>query len=118
VVGINDALGAWHNVPVDDMSRNEVAESLERLADQSVWNPELWQRCFDLVTANWDNELLAYIHDDVIHYSGEFRSHNILGFRVKPDRDQLENYRYEFRCIASALRLSMPLGEALKKYGL
>jgi len=104
--------------PVDEATRNEVAECLEQLADQTVWDPELWQRCYDLVKANWDNELLKYVHDDVIHYSGEFHSHNIFGFRVKPHRYQLENYRQEFRDIATALRTSMSLSEAKKKYGL
>jgi len=43
---------------------------------------------------------------------------NILGFRVKPDRFELEQYRQEFRDIAAALRSSMSLSEAKKKYGL
>jgi hypothetical protein len=68
---------------MDETTRKEVAECLEQLADQAVWNPELWQRCYDLVKANWDNELLKYVHDDVIHYSGEFHSRNIFGFGVK-----------------------------------
>jgi hypothetical protein len=41
---------------------------------------------------------------------------NILGFRVKPDRYQMENYRQEFRGIASALREHLSLNEAKKKY--
>jgi hypothetical protein len=103
---------------MEDGPRNEVAECLERLADQQVWNPELWQRCYDLVRANWDNELLGYVYDEVVHYSGVFHSYNIFGFRVKPDRYQLENYRYEFRSIAAALRSSLSLSEAKSKYGL
>ncbi len=103
---------------MDETTRNEVAQCLELLAGQEVWNPELWQRCHDLVKANWNNELLKYVYDDVVHYSGEFHSRNILGFRVKPDRRQLEDYRYEFRSIAAALRSSMPLSEAEQKYGL
>ena len=103
---------------LDDVTRNEVAECLESLADQAAWNPELWQRCYDLVRANWDNDLLGYILDDLIHYSGEFHSHNILGFRVKPNRRQLEQYRQEFRDIAAALRSFMSLIDAKKKYAL
>jgi hypothetical protein len=103
---------------MDEATRNEVAACLEGLAGQEAWNPEVWQRCYELVKANCENELLEYVHDDVIHYSGLFHSRNILGFRVKPDRHQLENYRYEFRSIAAALRSSMPLSEAEKKYGL
>jgi hypothetical protein len=55
---------------MDDLTRNEIAECLEQLAAQPAWNPELWQRCYDLVAANMDDELLAYIHDDLIHYTG------------------------------------------------
>lgn len=103
---------------MDQATRNEVAECLERLADQAEWNPDLHKRCYDLATANWDDELLKYVHDDLIHYDGEFHSRNILGFRVKPGRYQLERYRREFRGIASALRSSMSLSEAKKKYEL
>jgi hypothetical protein len=103
---------------MDEATRNEVAQCLERLAEQEAWNPELWQRCYDLVKANCDNELLKYVHDDVIHYSGNFSAWNILGGRVGPDCDQLEDYRYEFRSIAAALRSFIPLSEAEKKYGL
>jgi hypothetical protein len=101
---------------MEDATRKEIAERLDELADQQQWNPELWQRCYDLVGAHRDNELLAYVHDDLIHYSGEFHSRNLLGFRVKPDRYQMENYRQEFRGIASALREHLSLNEAKKKY--
>jgi hypothetical protein len=57
---------------MDDVTRREVAESLESLAEQASWNPELCQRCYDLVRANSDNELLGCVLDDLIHYSGEF----------------------------------------------
>lgn len=101
---------------MDEEARIEVADSLERLAEQSIWNPALWQRCHDLVQANWDNELLEYVYDDVVHYSGAFHSRNIFGFRVKPDRHELENYQYEFRSIAEAVRSEMALTEAKAKY--
>ena len=103
---------------MDEITRNEVASSLERLADAERWNSDLWKRCHELVKANWEDELLAYVYDDVVHYSGAFHSRNIVGFRVKPGRYQLEHYRQEFRDIAAALRSSMSLGEAKKRYGL
>jgi hypothetical protein len=103
---------------MDDGIRNEVAGCLERLADQEVWNLELWQRCHDLLKANWDDELLEYVYDDVVHYSGEFHARNIFGFRVKPDRHQLRRYRQEFRDIATALRSHIPLSEAQIRYEL
>ena len=79
---------------MEDATRNEIDDRLDELADQQQWNSELWQRCHDLVDAHHDNELLAYIHDDLIHYSGEFHSVNLLGFRVKPNRYKMENYRF------------------------
>lgn len=101
---------------MEDATRKEIADRLDELAGEQHWNPELWQRCYDLVGAHHDNELLSYIHDDLTHYSGEFHSLNLLGFRVKPDRRQLENYRHEFRGIAAALREHLSLMEAKKKY--
>jgi hypothetical protein len=103
---------------MDEATRNEVAECLERLADEAEWNPDLHKRCYDLVGANWDNELLKYIHDDLIHYDGLFHSRNILGFRVKPNRRELEDYRHEFRSIAAALRAGLSLVDAKKQFGL
>jgi hypothetical protein len=102
---------------MDDNARGEIAGCLESLASQKTWNSELWQRCYDLVCANREDELLAYVHDDLIHYSGEFHSRNILGFAVKPDRYQLENYRQEFPDAAASLRAGLSLADAQKKYG-
>jgi hypothetical protein len=101
---------------MEDATRNEIADCLDELADKQEWDAEIWQRCYNLVGAHRDNELLAYIHDDLVHYSGGFHSVNLLGFRVKPDRYQMENYRQEFRGIASALRERLSLNEAKKKY--
>jgi hypothetical protein len=103
---------------MDEATRNEVAECLERLADEAEWNPDLHKRCYNLAAANWDNELLKYIHDDLIHYSGVFHSRNIFGFRVKPNRHELEDYRHEFRSIAAALRAGLSLVDAKKQFGL
>jgi hypothetical protein len=69
---------------MDDIARNEVAECLERLADQPDWNPDVWQQCHDLVKADWDNELLGYVYDDIIHYDGVFHLGNILVFVQSP----------------------------------
>lgn len=103
---------------MEDSNRIEIAESFERLADQSDWNAELWQRCHDLVAAHLDDELLAYIYDEIIHYSGLFDSQNILGFRVQPRLDQIEVYRREFRVVAHAVRTGMTLTEFKKRSGL
>jgi hypothetical protein len=103
---------------MDETSRKQVADSLVRLAEQSEWNPQVWQRCHDLVQANWDDELLGYVYDDLVHYSGVFHSYNLLGFRLKPDYNQLEHCRQEFRDIATALELGLSLSEAKQKFEL
>jgi len=103
---------------LNDTTRNAVADALEHLANQQEWNSEAWQRCYELVAGNWESELLEYVHDDLIHYDGVFHSRNILGFRVKPDSDQLEQYRQEFRSIAAAVRANLSLTEAKEKYDL
>jgi hypothetical protein len=67
---------------------------------------------------NWEDELLAYVYDDLVHYSGVFQSYNLLGLHVKPDRGQLEHYRQEFRDMATALRSGLSLSEAKQKFEL
>ena len=90
---------------MDDATRNEIAESLEQLAAQPVWNAELWQRCYDLVAANLNDELLAYIHDDLIHYTGRSL------FRSEPRPADLQRFSLEFRDIAGALRSRMSMAD-------
>jgi hypothetical protein len=104
---------------MDEKTRCYVADCLENLASQDSWNSDAWRRCYDLVSANMDgDQLLKYVHDDIIHYEGEFHSRNILGFRVKPDQSQLERYRQEFRDVACSLRARLSLHDAKEKYGL
>jgi hypothetical protein len=103
---------------MDENTRNGIAESLVNLADQDDWNGDAWQRCFRLIEANHEDELLRYVYDDLIHYSGIFHEYNLLGIRTKPDKVVLENYRQEFRDIATALRTGLSLSEAQQKYGL
>ena len=95
---------------MDDATRNEIAECLERLAAQPAWNAELWQRCYDLVAANLNDELLAYIHDDLIHYTG----HSL--FRSEPRPADLQSFSQEFRDMAGALRSRMSVTDFKKYY--
>jgi hypothetical protein len=97
---------------MDDATRNEIAESLEQLAAQPVWNAELWQRCYDLVTANLKDELLAYIHDDLIHYTGTPL------FRSEPRPADLQRFSQGFRDIAEAVRSRMTPTDFKKRYEL
>ena len=105
-------------IGMDEETRNAIAKALEDLANQESWNSEVWQHCYDLVKANWENELLAYVHDDLIHYDGEFHSRNLLGFHVKPNTHRLNDYRHEFRSIATALRTGLSLPNAKKQFSL
>lgn len=93
---------------VNDTTRGEIAECLDQLAAQTSWNEELWQRCYDLVKANWDDELVEYIYDDLVHYSGRplLRSRSAY----------LQPYSQEFRNFAVALRSKMSLAEFKKQY--
>ena len=103
---------------MDDTTRQSIAEALEALAAEQSWNPESWQRCYDFVKTHSGEELLAYIHDDLIHYDGAFHERGLLGFRVKPNQALLDDYRYEFRSVATALRARMTLTQAKKEFSL
>lgn len=95
---------------MDDATRKEIADCLDELAAQHVWNDALWQRCYDLVTANWDDELVEYLHDDLIHYSGRPL------FRSEPRPADLQAYSQEFRDFAVALRSRMSVAEFKKHF--
>lgn len=98
---------------MDDSTRTQIAESLDALANQDVWNADVWQRCYDLVDANTAMDpLVEYVFDDIIHYSGR----RLL--RSKPIPADFNQYRQEFRDVAAALRERLSLTEAREKYGL
>jgi len=97
---------------MDDATRNEIAECLEQLAAQPAWNAELWQHCYHLVAANLNDELLACIHDDLIHYTGGPL------FRSEPRPADLQSFSQEFRDIAGALRSRMSVTDFKKRYEL
>jgi hypothetical protein len=95
---------------MDDATRSEIVECLERLAVEPAWNAELWQRCYDLVTANLNDELLAYIHDDLIHYTARPL------FSSEPRPVDLQRFSQEFRDIAGALKSRMSVTDFKKTY--
>jgi hypothetical protein len=95
---------------MDDRTRNEIAQGLETLASQPVWNDEVWQRCFNLVEANADDELIAYFIDDLIHYTGRPL------FRREPRSSDIRRYSQEFRDMAHAVRSRMSLSDFKKNY--
>ncbi len=99
---------------MNDVTRREIADSLEQLANQEHWKPEIWLRCHDLLQAHLDDELLRSVYDEIVNYSGVFQSQKVFGLRVRPRRYHLQLYQREFRDIATALRLNLPLS-SLKK---
>lgn len=96
---------------MDDKTRIEIAQSLEALAEQSVWNAAVWQRCFDLVNANADDELVAYFYDDLVHYTGTPL------FRREPRPQGIQVFSQEFRDMAHAVRSQMTLSDFKRLYG-
>jgi hypothetical protein len=84
--------------------RLEVADTLDSIAAHSGWNDELSRRFNSLLEQTDVDGLLAYAAEELIHYSGVFNSLNLLGFRVKPDKNQVEGYKDEFRQVAEAIR--------------
>ncbi len=92
---------------MDDAVRNEIAECLENLAAQAVWNAAIWQRCFDLVNAHADDELIAYFIDDLIHYTG-------TPLFSRPA--DIKTYSQEFRDMAQAVRSRMSLSDFKKNH--
>jgi hypothetical protein len=99
---------------MNDATRNQIAEALETLAAQPVWNDEVWKHCYELVSANMNDSLVAYVHDDLIHCSAE----PLFRFRNPPTHPDFDSYKQEFRDVAEALRTRMSLAEAQKKFGL
>jgi hypothetical protein len=96
---------------LDDVKRIEIAKALEALAAQDAWSADVWQRCYDLVGANADeDDLLGYVHDDLIHYTGK------RFFRSAPLPKDFNPYRQEFRDVATALRARMSLADYKKNY--
>jgi len=95
---------------MNDATRNEIAECLEQLAREFRWNAKLWQRCYDLVTANLDDELLEYLHDDLTHYTGTAL------FRSEPRPVDVQGYSQEFQDFAVAIRSRLSLAELKKQY--
>jgi len=95
---------------MNDATRNEIAVCLEELAAQDRWNGDLWQRCYDLVGANADDELLAYLHDDLIHYTGRPL------FSSEPRPSDLQIHAQEFRDFAAAIRSGMSLAHFKELY--
>ena len=84
--------------------RLEIAAVLDAIASHSGWSDELWSKFNALLEQADVGGILAYAYEEVVHYSGEFNSRNLLMIRVKPDEIQVRGYKAEFRQIADAIR--------------
>ena len=84
--------------------RRQIAENLDAWADEGGWNEERWTQFNALMKSTHVDGLLAHAEEELIHFSGLFHARNIFLVRVKPEKNQIESYRDEFRNIAIALR--------------
>jgi len=84
--------------------RLEIADTLDSIAAYSGWSDDLSRHFDDLLELVYVDGLLAHAAEELIHYSGQFNAMNLLGFRVKPDKSQVESFKDEFRQVAEAIR--------------
>ncbi|HEY6384879.1 MAG TPA: hypothetical protein VIX91_04270 [Candidatus Acidoferrum sp.] len=61
------------------------------------------------------DELLAHAHEELNHYSGQFSARNLLGFRVKPNKDRVAGHKEDFLMIAAAIRSGMTWNEFMRQ---
>ena len=95
----------------------EAADILDRFAERSSWNEELWGRFDQIIKKVSVDRLLAAADEALIHYSGLFGQVNILGFRVPPTPTEVCDLQIHLHAIAHALRhgLSLEDLESIKK---
>jgi hypothetical protein len=98
--------------------RLQIADVLDAWAAEPGWNDQLWNQFNSLMKLTLVDGLLAHADEEVIHYSGVFNARNILLVRVKPDKDEIAEYREEFRLIAAALRNGMGWEEYKRQNGI
>jgi hypothetical protein len=87
-----------------DPVRLQIADVLDAWANEPGWNDDLWTKFNELLKLTEADGLLAHAHEELTHYSGQFSGRNLLGFRVKPDKDQVAGHKEDFLMIAAAIR--------------
>ena len=91
-------------MPDTTNKRFQLAHNLDLLAQTiSMWSGDLWKQTLELAK-EVDHPAAAGACEELIHYSGEFNSMNLLGLEVRPNDDQLANYAEIFAEFADALR--------------
>lgn len=90
--------------PSDKAIRIALADTLSAIADAEGWDDELWKRFNDLLRQTEVDELLDFAHDELNHYSGEFNSFNLLGTKMKPNKNRVTDYKETFKDMANAIR--------------
>ncbi len=97
--------------PEIDPVRLQIADVLDAWANEPNWNDDLWTKFNELLKLTEVDGLLAHAHEELTHYSGQFSARNLLGFRVKPNKDQVAGHREDFLMIAAAIRTGMTWDE-------
>jgi len=87
-----------------ELDRLRIAEILDAIAAHEEWSQELWEQFDERLRGVSVDDLIAYAYEELIHYSGEFNSMNLLGLRTRPDKIQVDAYKTEFRQICLAIR--------------
>jgi hypothetical protein len=82
----------------------EIAAILDAIAAHEGWSDDLWSQFNALLERADVDGILAHADEELIHYSGEFNSRNLLLLREKPDEIQVTGYKDEFRQLADAIR--------------
>jgi hypothetical protein len=82
----------------------EIAAVLDAIASHSGWSDELWSKFNASLGQSEVDGILAHAFEELVHYSGQFNSRNLLMIRVEPDEIQVRGYKSEFRQIAAAIR--------------
>jgi len=96
----------------------QIADLLDAWVAEDGWNDQRWQRFDALIKSVEVDGRLAHADEELIHYSGEFNSYNLLGFRVKPNKSQVTQYKDEFHNIAEALRMGTSWEEYQRENGI
>jgi hypothetical protein len=104
--------------PSPESIRLQIADTLEAIANTEGWNNELHLRFLDLLKQIEGDELLWHADEELIHYSGVFNSFNLLGIRVKPDKEEVSDFKHTFREVANDIRNGTTWEEYRRTHGI
>jgi hypothetical protein len=88
----------------DNAIRLAIADTLSSIADSEGWDDQLSKRFDELLKQTEVDQLLSHADEELTHYSGEFNARNLLGMKMKPDKNSVADYKETFKDIANAIR--------------